>query len=1349
MTNQFRPFSLLVTIALVSTLVLAALPAYIAFAACPTTLSLTLLNDPRLLVDSNNPAVGPQVTTAYAKITNAGAATAYDVYMYVGNGITPGTFVAGSDPPNRLSMLGSVADATRFIGNLASGESKTVYWMLKYPVTDGKTYNMTIWASNAAGCFVQGSHTFTTQSTISASADKMLGTVTLNPADGQVHVGNILTVTVTGFNFGTIGSSGDAWLQPVGNSNFNPDQFRLIKTETYIHSLAGQCGYGAMPVYDRLYFPGIRTCYSFNAADYVKYYFVAISEGTTTPKVYQEAASGAQEKYSIDYGTPGATVTFTAHCGGITLWKSVDPQTATANTVLTWTITYRNDTDLPIGDPGSGNGLTVREDAIPACTTYMPGSATCSGSCIRYYSTDNGVTWTTTEPAPTQLTRIKWFINQAIPAHSIGTVSFQSRVNSGVTGYPPISNSASAGVGDCPFAPTDTVYANGGVDLDLIKVTSDHSPCEGAQITYAVTVSNPSTTNATGVQVTDLLPSGLTYISSNTSQGTYNSGTGLWDVGTLNAYSSATLTLRVKVNTGTAGTTIINWGEITHSDQTDPVGSNNLDHDGITVNAAPVAYPASNSPVSEGDTIYLFGGPGGMTSYHWAGPGGFSSDQENPEIPNATLAMAGTYTLTITDSSGCGSASATTKVVFNPTADAGVDKSFCAGSSVQIGGLQTGSGGTAPYTYNWTPMTGLNNPAIANPTASASGTYTVRVTDANNYSDEDSVVITENARPTANAGADRSFCAGSSVEIGGSPTGSGGTGPYTYSWTPTIGLDNPASANPFASAVGTYTVRVTDDNGCWNEDSVVVTQNPTPTANAGADKSISSCGNSTTIGGSPTGSGGTAPYTYSWTPTTGLSNPIVANPTASAGGTYTVRVTDDNGCWDEDSVVVTVSSAPTANAGPDREICPGGGSVQIGGSPTGSGGTGTLSYSWTPTAGLNNPAIANPYASPTSTTAYSVLITDGSGCQAVDSVTVTVHDTPSCDISATPSAIVCQGTTVTLMEDGGDAVSWSWSTGVHNQYIQVISGGTYNVTITDSHGCQSYCQIGVTVRPGPTANAGADKSFCAGSSVQVGGSPTGGTPPYTYSWTPSAGLNDATTANPTASAGGTYTVRVTDFNGCWDEDSVVVTENADPTAYAGADKSFCPGSSVQIGGSPTGSGGTGTLTYSWTPTTGLNNPASANPFASAGGTYTVRVTDANGCWTEDSVVVTERVPMASSGSPVSQGASIYLAGGPDGMSSYSWTGPDGWTSTLQNPVRNGATMAMAGAYTLTVTSSSGCTGVASIGVTLSGSGPAYGPVGWETHPINKLWVLLPWIALVAAIIGGVSMLVLRRRRARS
>jgi len=667
MTHKFKALPLLVALALVIALGACASPLHTASPLqaplCPTTLSLTLLNDPYLLVDHNDPASGPQVAVAYATITNTGNATAHDVYTYIGDGTTPGTFAPGSDG-NPLSMLGSVADATRFITDLVPGESKTIYWMLTYPLTDEETYPMTIWASSADGCFVQGSHNYTTQETIRAAANKMLGTVTLDPPDGQVHVGNILTVTVTGFNFGTIGQNGDAWLQPVGNPDFNPDYLRLIRTEVHIHSLTPACGYPSMPVYDRLYFPGIRTCYSFNAADYVKYYFVATSEGTTTAQLYQKAASGQPEKYAVDYGTVGATVEVTTHCGGLLLAKSVNPQTATANTTLTWTITYTNDTDLPMGDPGSGNELTIREDAIPPNTTYVAGSATCSGNCTIYYSTDNGITWTTTEPAPSNVTSIKWFINEPIPAYSTGWVSFQSKVNSDVSGTPPICNTASAGIADCPFDPSDTVCANGiGADLDLLKVVNDKSPCQGGEITYVVTVSNPSAISVTGVEVTDLLPSGLTYVSSSTSQGTYSSTTGLWNVGNLNAFTNATLTLTASVNAGTGGATIINSANITHADQPDPVMVNNADHDGITVHAVPAAYPASNSPVLEGDTIYLFGGPGGMTSYHWDGPDGFSSDEQNPTLPNTTLAMNGTYTLTIEDFNGCGSASNSTSVI--------------------------------------------------------------------------------------------------------------------------------------------------------------------------------------------------------------------------------------------------------------------------------------------------------------------------------------------------------------------------------------------------------------------------------------------------------------------------------------------------------------------------------------------------------------------------------------------------------------------------------------------------------------------------------------------------------------
>jgi uncharacterized repeat protein (TIGR01451 family) len=742
---RFKLFSLLVATILLVSLGACASPLYTAYPLSTTTLSLTLLNDPYLLVDSNLPASGPQVAVAYATIRNAGAATARDVYIYIGDGTTPGTFAPGSDG-QKLSMLGSVADATRFIVSLAPGESKTAYWMLKYPLTDAKTYPTTIWATSIDSAPVQGSHTYTTQKTISAAANKMLGTVTLDPPDGQIRVGNILTVTVTGFNFGTIGQNGDAWVQPVGNPDFNPDYLRLVRTEIHIHSLTPACGYPSMPVYDRLYFQGIRTCYSFNAADYVKYYFVATAEGTTIARLYQKAASGQPEKYAVDYGAAGATVELTTHCGGLLLGKSVRPQTATANTILTWTITYMNTSDAPMGDPDSGNGLTVREDDIPADTTYVAGSANCSGNCTIYYSTDDGATWNTTEPAPSFVTRIKWLISDPLPAHSTGWVSFQSGVNSDVSGAPTICNTAYAGIADCPFDPTDTVCVNGeGADLDVLKVVNDKSPCPGGEVTYVITVSNPSTVNATGVEVTDLLPPGLTYVGSSTSQGTYDHITGLWVVGNLNTSRNATLTLNATVDMGTAGTTIINWGNITTMDPPDdPVSSNNADHDGITVHAVPAAYPTSNSPVCEGATIYLFGGPGGMVSYHWTGPGGFSSSQQNPVIVGATSAMNGTYTLTITDYSGCGSATNSTNVTVNtnPTAIASSNSPVCEGGTVQLSG---GPDGMLTYSWtgpgNWT--SDEQNPIRTGATAAMNGTYTLTVDNGCTDSEDVTVTVTQ------------------------------------------------------------------------------------------------------------------------------------------------------------------------------------------------------------------------------------------------------------------------------------------------------------------------------------------------------------------------------------------------------------------------------------------------------------------------------------------------------------------------------------------------------------------------------------------------------------------------------
>jgi hypothetical protein len=158
----------------------------------------------------------------------------------------------------------------------------------------------------------------------------------------------------------------------------------------------------------------------------------------------------------------------------------------------------------------------------------------------------------------------------------------------------------------------------------------------------------------------------------------------------------------------------------------------------------------------------------------------------------------------------------------------------------------------------------------------------------------------------------------------------------TYNWTPSTGLSSTTSPNPTAtpsSFPATYIVTVTDAAGCIDRDTVIVRVSPPITVNAGSGRLICR-GGSTVLGGSPTASGGTAPLSYNWSPSTGLSSSTVSNPTATvtATTTYTVTVTDSAGCTQTGTVLVRVSPDITANAGADRIICTGS-STTLGGSP--------------------------------------------------------------------------------------------------------------------------------------------------------------------------------------------------------------------------------------------------------------------------------------------------------------------------------------------------------------------------------------------------------------------------------
>ena len=292
----------------------------------------------------------------------------------------------------------------------------------------------------------------------------------------------------------------------------------------------------------------------------------------------------------------------------------------------------------------------------------------------------------------------------------------------------------------------------------------------------------------------------------------------------------------------------------------------------------------------------------------------------------------------------------------------------------------------------------------------------------------------------------QSVCPGGTATITAS-------GAATYSWTsnpPGFTSTNASiTVNPLVTT--TYTVTGTSADGCFTDvETVTVNVYPTPTANSGTDVGIC-LGSSTQIGG--LASGGDGNYTYSWSPPTGLSATDVAMPTANplVTTTYTVLVTDGNGCTGQDAVTVTVYPLPVLDVGLDKAICYGT-NTMLGN--TSSGGTPQYTFSWTPPTGLDNPNSEYPQATPAVTTTYICTMTDANGCVDIDTIVITVNPLPQPVITALGPTTFCSCDSVTLDAGnlGYDSYLWS-TTNETTQTIVVRNPGQYTVTVRDTNGC--------------------------------------------------------------------------------------------------------------------------------------------------------------------------------------------------------------------------------------------------------------------------------------------------------
>jgi len=533
----------------------------------------------------------------------------------------------------------------------------------------------------------------------------------------------------------------------------------------------------------------------------------------------------------------------------------------------------------------------------------------------------------------------------------------------------------------------------------------------------------------------------------------------------------------------------------------------------VTVNPLPVASVSSNSPVCAGSTINLSANTIASATYAWTGPNGFNSAAEDPTIPNATAANAGTYSLTITNG-GCSSAPATVSVTVNPlpTATAGSNSPICIGSDI----LLTSSGGTS---YSWTGPNGYSNgtqnPTITAATAAENGTYIVTVTDANGCQNTAQTIVSVVAGETISATATDITCNGAANGTATAVTS--GVGPYTYSWSPSGG--NAATATGLSA--GTYTVTVTA-SGCSS--TATATVNEPTVIGLSTSSTPSSC---TTPTGSATvvATGGTGGYTYSWAPSGGNGG------TASnlAAGSYTVTVTDGNGCQQTATVTVASLNGPTAVISASADVSCAGltdGSATV----TTSGGTPGYTYSWSPSGGSG--ATAPNLAAGS----YTVTVTDAAGCTA--QANATIGSAIAIVIAETITASTCgnaDGSISVVASGGAGSYTYVWTPAGNTATLNNIPGGNYGITVTDANGCtatESY-----TVVPTGSLNANVtpiSTTILAGETVVLTASTTPSVPGATYLWNPATDLSCSTCANPTASPSETtiYTVTVTSPDGC-------------------------------------------------------------------------------------------------------------------------------------------------------------------------------------------------------------------------
>ncbi|HOY07308.1 MAG TPA: choice-of-anchor L domain-containing protein [Saprospiraceae bacterium] len=518
------------------------------------------------------------------------------------------------------------------------------------------------------------------------------------------------------------------------------------------------------------------------------------------------------------------------------------------------------------------------------------------------------------------------------------------------------------------------------------------------------------------------------------------------------------------------------------------------------------------------------------------------------------------------------------------------------------------SGAQAPLMYHWS--NGASS-ATLNVAAVGTNTYTVTVTDACGRTSSAEATVTLAPIPTAALSGSGVFCVGASGSVNLTLTLTGQpdwTVTYLANGVPTTEVFSSSPATITATSGGAYSlVSVVSDNGCPGTVSGNVNL-PTVNVNLNLTPTNPSCFGLTNGAISSSPSGGTAPYTYSWTP-----SGSGANPTNLAPGTYTVTVTSSQGCTEEATVTLVEPPLLEASTNAPATIDCTSPSVSI--DLTVTGGTPNYTYTWTGGSSAQDPNI-------TVGGTYTVTVRDARNCTTTASVTVAANNTLPTAVIAPPASLNCNVQSLTLNGNGssqGPEFEYNWAgPGIIccNTTLQpdINLGGTYTITVTNTdNGCTKTASVTIASNTTPpAANATAPFNIgCNHPTVTLSGTGSAVGAGITYQWSTSDGniQSGATNLNPVVNQAGTYTIVVTNNNtGCTAEDSVTITgDTQTPTAVvAPAGPVDCFNPVIQLNGTGSSQGPPG-FNYNWTGGSISGGGNTLTPTITAGGTYTLVV----------------------------------------------------------------------------------------------------------------------------------------------